>query len=66
MTAVIHRGGLSFREAGEWLGGVSVDTVERLVRSGRLRAVRVSPRRRLIAESELRRYLESGGYEPDG
>ncbi len=43
-----------------WRLRVSKRTVERLLEHGHLRAVRVSPRRRIVTPEDLAAYLASG------
>jgi excisionase family DNA binding protein len=43
-----------------WRLRVSKRTVERLLERGQLRAVRVSPRRRVVTADDLAAYLASG------
>lgn len=48
----------SLGEVAKQLGDVSRDTVERLIASGRLKTVRVGPRRIVVPRAELVRFLE--------
>ena len=43
-----------------WRLRVSKRTVERLIEQGQLRAVRVSPRRRIVTPEDLAAYLATG------
>lgn len=54
---------LSLREAGDIMG-VSWGTVLTLINDGRLRGIRVSPRRWGIAPSDLRKYMDSCATQP--
>ena len=52
----IERGTFSKAEVAGTLG-ISLPTVERLIRKGKLKAIRVSPRRVVISNAELQRFL---------
>jgi excisionase family DNA binding protein len=54
--------GRSIPEAAEALG-VGVRTVWQLVAEGRIRSVKVSPRRRVITDAEINRILSGGAEE---
>lgn len=59
------QGALSPKEAAAWLG-VSVDTVERLLRDGRIPYVRLGPRVRRIPVSALERLFDQPAQEGEG
>lgn len=58
MTTKTTRGYLSWREAEDYTG-LSESGLRRLVREGKIRAFRPSPRRTLLSKDELDRYLQS-------
>ncbi len=55
---------LSLEDVAARLGGVTARIVEGLVERGELTIVRVGPRRRMIPESAVHRFLASGGTPP--
>jgi excisionase family DNA binding protein len=56
---------LSYEEVAAELG-VSRTTIERMVRDGRLRGIRVGERKMRISRDDLDRFLEGPGKEGDG
>ena len=53
---LLERAILSRDQARQFLGGVSLPTLDRLIHTGRLRVIRIG-RRRFIAKTELDRFI---------
>ncbi len=56
--AVVEGPNRNVREAADWLG-ISTRTLQALIARGKIAVTRVSTRRIVIAESDLRAYCES-------
>jgi len=60
----LHEPWLSRKAAAEYLGGIHVNTLDKLVRQGKIRPLRITDRNQVFPLSELERFTREQQAQP--